>query len=206
MEYTLAFESTETVNELDYYDSLVTDTVTVTAGIVGQTAQTASATASVCFGDCPEGCPAGWPTDFGYVTQGPNNPLGSHAGDEAIDIGVNWQTNVPVYATHEGDLASNWSATGGNYVTITSTCETPSGPVSFYSLYSHLASITAPNGPVVRGTTIGIVGSTGNSSAIHLHYEFVGGLQMAPEYIPEVILPQPCCNECFPSIVCSNNW
>ena len=182
-----------------FEDSLVVDTITVIADVVGHAGQTSSATATLCIGDCPEDCPSGWPVASGYVTQGPDSSY-SHSLVEAIDIGTSGQP-LPVYATHRGtvEYPSN-PGCEGQVVHVRSICNgTP-----FVSRYSHLGSRTlAPGTTVSRGDQIGTVDNTGTcTGSTHLHYEFRGLLMQQP-WIPEAILPSPsCCNNC--GISCTN--
>lgn len=91
-------------------------------------------------------------------------------GDHAADPDGTW--NHPVYATHDGvaKLTPN-SWPGGNHVWLTND--------GFRTGYAHLASYAVADGAVVRrGDVIGYVGSTGQSSGPHLHYDvwaFEGG-------------------------------
>jgi murein DD-endopeptidase MepM/ murein hydrolase activator NlpD len=49
-------------------------------------------------------------------------------------------------------------------------------------LYGHLSGVAVPDGDAVRaGAPIGFVGTTGNSSGPHLHFEVdVGGVPVNP--------------------------
>jgi murein DD-endopeptidase MepM/ murein hydrolase activator NlpD len=75
---------------------------------------------------------------------------------------------TPVVAATAGTVVAvngNAGASYGNYVAIEH-----SGGV--YTLYAHLSSTSVSVGQsVTAGQTIGAVGSTGNSSGPHLHFE-----------------------------------
>lgn len=92
-------------------------------------------------------------------------------GDGMADPDGSW--DHPVYATHDGvaKLTPN-SWPGGNHIWITND--------SFRSGYAHLASFAVADGATVRrGDLIGYLGSTGQSSGPHLHYDtwvFEGGV------------------------------
>ena len=72
-----------------------------------------------------------------------------------------------IFATESGTVVSaGWQTGGfGNAVVIKHTN-------GLYSLYAHLASVSVSAGQsVTRGQAIGVMGSTGNSSGTHLHFE-----------------------------------
>lgn len=99
-----------------------------------------------------------WPTS-GSITQG-FKPL-----HQAIDIG-SW-TGAPVKASDSGYVAAaGWSNVGyGYYVVI----DHSNG---FQTLYGHLSRyFVAAGDSVAQGTVIGLVGTTGNSTGPHLHFE-----------------------------------
>lgn len=151
-----------------YNDSLITDTFTVSAEAEGQSSQAGGST-SVVFGNPPDNCPAGWPV-FGRLNQGACGPFSHVIGgtcQEAVDIGAN--TGTDVTARHTGIARSNPNqGPYGRTVEIVSDCDG-----SFFSRYSHLNVISVSTGQsVTLGQKIGEIGSTGNSSGSHLHYEF----------------------------------
>ena len=78
---------------------------------------------------------------------------------------------TPVYATGNGKIVfSKYEGRGyGNHVII-------NHGFGYQSLYGHLSSIEVYSGQnVKRGELIGYVGSTGTSTAPHLHYEVMKG-------------------------------
>ena len=100
-----------------------------------------------------------------------SNPLpngtyvrGFYAGHSGIDIAGS--VGAPIYAANGGPiLYSGWNNWGyGNTVVI--------GHGAFSTLYGHMSSIAVRCGQSVdAGQIIGYVGSTGNSSGPHLHFE-----------------------------------
>lgn len=125
-------------------------------------------------------CPSGWPvsTDEGqryYISQGPFTPNGwTHYGLEAIDVILLGEITPShtIVTTHPGRITSiGVDSYGGLYIDMIGTC----GGREFRSRNVHFSSFS-PNinryDQVERGTVLGIVGTTGYSTAIHDHYEF----------------------------------
>lgn len=99
-----------------------------------------------------------------------------HAG---IDIGA--PTGTPIYATNDGTVIFSGVQGGyGNIVII-------DHGDGFHTAYAHMSRLVAVNGSrVLRGELIGLVGSTGNSTGPHLHFETrVQGRAYDPlQYLP----------------------
>ncbi|MBI1294557.1 peptidoglycan DD-metalloendopeptidase family protein [bacterium] len=109
--------------------------------------------------DWPYGSGAfAWPA-YGWITQG------FRTGHSAIDIGA--FAGTPVTAADRGVvLRAGWSNVGyGQFVVIDHN-------IDYITLYAHLSDIYVEEGQVVaKGQLIGRVGSTGNSTGPHLHFE-----------------------------------
>ncbi len=116
----------------------------------------------------------GHPNSCGAVAGGGtfwSNPLpngsfvrGFYAGHSGIDIAA--ATGTPILAANGGPvLYAGWNSWGyGNTVVI--------GHGPFSTLYGHMDSLAVRCGSfVAAGQVIGYVGSTGNSSGPHLHFE-----------------------------------
>ena len=87
-----------------------------------------------------------------------------HSGHNGLDIAV--PLGTPIETTMDGQVVhAGWNNQGfGNLVIV------ENGEYRTY--YAHLSSIPVSVGDTVNaGTTIGISGSTGNSTGPHLHYE-----------------------------------
>ena len=96
----------------------------------------------------------------------------SHTG---IDIASNQGTAV--YASDGGTVTlAGWNGGYGNCIMI----DQGNG---YVTLYGHLSSISVSVGQTVsQGATIGAVGSTGNSTGPHLHFEVLkNGTRIDPE-------------------------
>ena len=128
----------------------------------------------------PSGSGFAWPTPgFTYLSSEwyEDREVYNHGGIDIAGAGI---MGTPVVAAADGTvIASNSSCTHnwgksyscgcgggyGNYVMI-------SHAGGKMTVYGHLASLTVSTGQTVsRGQVIGYVGSTGNSTGPHLHYE-----------------------------------
>ncbi len=102
------------------------------------------------------------------------------ASHEGIDISTS--RGEPVLATADGTvLASGWAGEYGRAIEIVHNDR-------YVTLFGHLQETLVEEGQVVRrGDRVGLVGSTGRSTAPHLHYEVrVDGRPVNPlEYILE---------------------
>lgn len=99
-----------------------------------------------------------WPS-YGWLTQG------YRRDHRAIDIAA--PVGAPVTAADRGVvLRSGWNNQGyGNFVVIDHN-------IDIITLYAHLDTIFVEVGDVVaQGQVLGTVGSTGNSTGPHLHFE-----------------------------------
>lgn len=107
-----------------------------------------------------------WPTVEHWVTGYDYSPATNHWGiDIAGDLGNG------IWAADNGVIVySGWSYNGyGNLVVV----DHGNG---WQSLYAHLNDISVSCGEsVYQGTIIGSLGSTGNSSGPHLHFELIYG-------------------------------
>ncbi|HVT00700.1 MAG TPA: M23 family metallopeptidase [Patescibacteria group bacterium] len=149
---------------------------------------------------CAPGTPGDWPT-MGQISQGPQGAT-DHArlatyGWNAIDVAgapdekIKSAFNGTVTAVHDcikdGDCSGGYNGFG-NSVEVTT--NTDKG--SFTTLYGHLSEIDAViNSDIKAGDLIGLMGTTGHSTGVHLHYQFIGA-DMAPPNIPQPIVPLDC--------------
>ena len=108
---------------------------------------------------------------FGYRIHPITGQYKLHTG---VDINVGYGT--PVYAADGGTvILAGWNGGYGNCIVI-------NHGNGLTTLYGHLSSINVSVGQSVgRGQTIGLVGSTGNSTGPHLHWEVaVNGQRVTP--------------------------
>jgi murein DD-endopeptidase MepM/ murein hydrolase activator NlpD len=135
-----------------------------------------------------------WPVPFATITQGFGPTTSSYeaafAGFPHFHTGIDLAVAIgtPVFAAADGVVLfarGMQDSTGaligyGNYVVI-------QHDAGLKTLYAHLLSIAVKEGDVVkRGQLIGLVGSTGNSTGPHTHFEVrvdnspVDPMQMLP--------------------------
>lgn len=100
-------------------------------------------------------------SNFGYRKDPFHGGTKFHAG---MDLGA--PTGTPVYATGDGYVKrARWSGGYGNLV------EMEHG-FGYQTRFGHMSRIIVAEGQFVRrGQMVGMVGSTGRSTAPHLHYE-----------------------------------
>jgi murein DD-endopeptidase MepM/ murein hydrolase activator NlpD len=107
-----------------------------------------------------------WPTSEHWLSGFDYSPETNHHG---IDIAG--ETGYPIWAADDGVIVySGWSNSGyGNLVVIDHGND-------WQSLYAHLDSTFVTCGEsVYQGATIGTMGSTGDSTGSHLHFELMYG-------------------------------
>lgn len=117
-----------------------------------------------------------WPTSGGYVSSKQGYRWGSfHKG---IDIAR--PSNYSIKAADNGVVASaGWDGGYGNKIVINHNN-------GFRTIYAHLSSVNVrPGQTVSKGSSIGVMGSTGNSTGTHLHFEVYlnGKLQNPLSYL-----------------------
>ncbi len=83
-------------------------------------------------------------------------------------------TGTPVVASKAGSLTFQQGGAGGNMASVAA-----GGGVTY--MYAHLSGYAGGPRQVKQGEIVGYVGSTGNASAPHLHFEIrVGGSPTNP--------------------------
>jgi LysM repeat protein len=103
-----------------------------------------------------------WPTALHYLSGYHYDPSINHFGIDAAGI-----LGSAIYATDGGVIVyAGWNDLGyGNMIII-------DHGTGWQSLYGHLSEIDVVCGQsVAQGDTIGLMGSTGNSTGPHLHFE-----------------------------------
>src|SRR5690625_2221135 len=112
-------------------------------------------------------------SSYGYRIHPIYNTRRHHNGLDIAPIPKG--ANLPILAADEGIVASaGWLGGFGNVVMISH------GDIT--TLYAHLSSISVGTGQYVeRGSVIGRMGTTGDSTGVHLHFEVhPGGYQSTP--------------------------
>lgn len=92
------------------------------------------------------------------------------SGDRKFHAGTDFDgdANDPIYATQSGIITLNqWSDSGGWMVYIQHTGD------PYHSRYLHLSAKGSPTvgSTVTKGQHIGLMGTTGSSTGVHLHFE-----------------------------------
>ncbi|MHC5190135.1 murein hydrolase activator EnvC family protein [Enterococcus cecorum] len=86
------------------------------------------------------------------------------SGTQHDGIDLTGSYGTPVFASRSGSIASSgYDPSAGNYIII-------NHGDGYYSYYLHLSSIVVGDGSVSAGQTIGLMGTTGNSTGVHLHF------------------------------------
>lgn len=96
------------------------------------------------------------------------------AGHNGIDIPA--AEGTPVLAAHNGTvMAAGWNDSYGNQILL-------DDGAGLSSRYAHMiAMAVTPGEPVTAGQVIGFVGSTGDSTGNHLHFEvLLAGARIDP--------------------------
>jgi murein DD-endopeptidase MepM/ murein hydrolase activator NlpD len=143
--------------------------------------------------DGPHGCPLAPEPGRVVVTQGYS--VGTHAPASiwgAVDLAIDGDGDsyaepgathgAPILATHGGVarvFLNSWPA--GNYVRVVDE------QAGWSTAYAHLETVLVADGQMISsGSAIGAVGSTGQASGPHLHYEvWRGGQNVDPSGLIE---------------------
>ena len=95
---------------------------------------------------------------------GPRQDPTGFSGTQHDGIDLTGSYGTPVFASRSGSIAnSGYDPSAGNYIII-------NHGDGYYSYYLHLSSIVVGGGSVSAGQTIGLMGTTGNSTGVHLHF------------------------------------
>lgn len=133
-----------------------------------------------------------WPTNvtrlitspIGYRSAASTNYVGT-TNHKGVDIGAYYGSNILAAKAGTVSIASyGWNGGYGNYVVILH------GSNSSYTVYAHMSQVLVSAGQQVsQGQVIGLVGSTGNSTGPHIHFEIhENGQLMNPlDYLPGYI-------------------
>jgi len=113
-----------------------------------------------------------WPADNRFLSGFDYDPSANHPG-----IDIDGAEGSPVYAADSGVVVyAGWNNWGyGNVVVI-------NHGNGWQTLYAHLSSYYVSCGRgVFQGSTLGAIGSTGNATGSHLHYEMMyNGVKVNP--------------------------
>ncbi|MCT6924266.1 M23 family metallopeptidase [Metasolibacillus sp.] len=103
-----------------------------------------------------------WPTNGGYIS----SHMGSRWGEFHRGIDIARPSNYTIKAADNGVVTfTGWDGTYGNKIVVNHNN-------GYETVYAHLSQIDVTVGQVVaQGSALGIMGSTGNSTGTHLHFE-----------------------------------
>lgn len=113
-----------------------------------------------------------WPAVGGYISSN----MGQRWGRMHKGIDIARPSSYSILASDNGVVtAAGWDGTYGNRIIIAHNN-------GYETLYAHLSSIDVSVGQTVpKGTKIGVMGSTGRSTGVHLHFEvFKNGSNINP--------------------------
>ena len=108
------------------------------------------------------------PVEFGYLNTGYGYRMDPFTNERVFHHGLDVSANrgIPVFASADGKIVlASYNGSYGKTVKI-------NHGHGYQSLYAHMNKIYVKSGQkVLRGDTIGEVGSTGRATGPHLHYE-----------------------------------
>src|SRR3990167_6176169 len=195
-------------SEVNFKDSVITNTVTVTASQQGSVPVPDTAFSVTTVGQPPVGCPSGWPTDHGVVTNGPKgsdiHKIEYSQGWAAIDIAQ--PLGTPTKATFSGKamvVIDDQDGGGfGTHVILEADCNGKRFQAMWTHLKLHSINPNIKVGSIVNaGDIIGEIDDTGLSDGYHIHYAF-NGLEMEPPNIPKALGSI----DCYGSGACNVSW
>ncbi|MDE5977997.1 MAG: peptidoglycan DD-metalloendopeptidase family protein [Turicibacter sp.] len=105
-----------------------------------------------------------------------------YANHTGIDLANYGDTSTPVYAAQAGTVVrAGWHSAYGNHVIITHNINGQ----TLTTLYAHMytAPYVSVGQQVAQGTQLGTMGSTGNSTGPHLHFEVYEGVYNYPHSV-----------------------
>jgi murein DD-endopeptidase MepM/ murein hydrolase activator NlpD len=162
-----------------FKDAYITNTFSIqftvmdTTGNIVENNQIFNAAANVLIGEPKIGC---WPVTGVLTTYPFMKSVPTHATTDAFDIGA--PLGTPIYAPFPGSINDrDFDRRGyGNLITLEFVIPGDSTGQKRVVFFAHLSGVAAKfkgknAEPVAAGEVIGYVGSTGNSTGPHLHYE-----------------------------------
>jgi len=108
------------------------------------------------------------------------NPVTGHAQfHRGVDLAARPRGNPPIFAFDDGEvITASFSPTAGNWVEI-------QHPGCMVSVYMHLDVLSViPGQRVTKWQTLGTMGTTGQSTGVHLHFEIRTNRQAASAVDP----------------------
>lgn len=118
-----------------------------------------------------------WPATCKTITQRFGNPSSRYVGGFHTGLDIGCMAGSPIFAATDGLVVfAGWKGAYGNTVEIKAND-------TLTTSYHHMSQVKATVGAnVSAGTVIGYIGSTGNSTGPHLHFEVrIKGKAVDPE-------------------------
>jgi len=118
-----------------------------------------------------------WPASCKIITQKFGNRSARYVSGRHTGLDIGCRAGSPIYSATDGKvIKSGWMGAYGNTVEIQVND-------SMVCSYHHMSKIAVSKGTnVSAGKTIGYIGSTGNSTGPHLHFEVrINGKAVDPE-------------------------
>ncbi len=108
-----------------------------------------------------------WPTNSTRITSAYGDTEDRGAPHKGVDIGAvkPGVSGDPIYAAYDGVVTlAAYSSSAGNWITI-------NHGNGLFTVYMHCSKLLVSSGQKVsKGDTIGLMGTTGNSTGVHLHF------------------------------------
>ena len=117
-----------------------------------------------------------WPTPSTRITSPYGDMDGRASGHQGVDIGALTRgvSGDPIYAAYSGTVVTaTYSSSAGNWIWI-------NHGNGLYTVYMHCSQLLVSVGQKVNmGDTIALMGTTGNSTGVHLHF----GVRLNGSYV-----------------------
>lgn len=149
---------------------------TSSSSSTGSSSNTGSGSVNAAPAPAPSSAQLGWPAASSTVTSEYGYRIHPIQGYNKLHAGMDISGGGAIYAANGGTVTHAGSHSSfGNYIDI-------SHGNGMTTRYAHLSSMNVSTGQTVsRGQNIGVMGTTGSSTGVHLHFEvLINGVQVNP--------------------------